>query len=134
MVNQAFARTVWPGENALTKCLILHKREDTCRRIIGVVANAHYLGVIERPSMQFYVPLAQEGDDGRTGLAGALEIRAATGRAGAVAAQAKRLLASMGDKRGFRNWSRTFVEQLQPEFRTWRLGAALFSAAGLLAL
>ena len=31
-------------------------------------------------------------------------------------------------------WAQTLSEQIDGDFRTWRLGAALFSAAGLLAL
>ena len=31
-------------------------------------------------------------------------------------------------------WAQTFSEQLDPAFRNWRLGAALFAAAGFLAL
>jgi putative ABC transport system permease protein len=33
-----------------------------------------------------------------------------------------------------RPWAQTFTEQLSGNFRSWRLGAALFTAAGLLAL
>jgi predicted permease len=133
VVNSMMARTLWPGESALRKCLILHKRENPCRRVVGVVSNAHYAGVIEKPSMQFYVPLAQDGGDGKVGMAGALEIRAAPGRGAAVGTQVRQLLAGMGGT-GTIPWIRTFAEQLLPQLRTWRLGAALFSAAGLLAL
>ncbi|HVT37637.1 MAG TPA: ADOP family duplicated permease [Gemmatimonadaceae bacterium] len=133
LVNSIMARTLWPGESAIGKCLILHKREDPCRRIIGVVSNSHYGRLIERPSMQFYVPLAQEGDDGKLGTVGALEIRAAIGRVTDVGTQVRRLLVGLGGT-GSTPWIRTLAEQLSPELRTWRLGAALFSAAGLLAL
>jgi predicted permease len=133
VVNSTMAKTVWPGESAVGKCLILRKRENPCRRIVGVVSNAHYNGIIERPSMQFYLPLAQEGDGGNTGMAGALEIRATAGRIAAVTAQARQLLASLGWA-GSRPSTRALSEQFVPELRKWRLGAALFSAAGLLAL
>jgi putative ABC transport system permease protein len=133
LVNAAMAKNIWPGESAVGKCLILHKRENPCRRIVGVVSNAHFGRIIERPSMQFYVPLAQEGDEGRTGRAGALEVRAAPGRAAAVTPQVRRILASMGWA-GSTPWTRTLAEQLAPELRPWRLGAALFTAAGFLAL
>jgi predicted permease len=133
LVNSTMARTLWPGESALGKCLILHKRDDPCRRIIGVVSNAHFGRVIEKPTMQFYVPLAQEGDDGKPAIVDALEIRAAQGRVTAVVTQVRALLAGMGGT-GTTPWIRTLSEQLAPELRTWRLGAALFSAAGFLAL
>jgi predicted permease len=60
VVNSTFAKTVWPGESAVGKCFRLRKPTDPCRRVIGVVSNAHFGGVIEQPSMLFYVPLLQE--------------------------------------------------------------------------
>ncbi|MFI5245318.1 MAG: ABC transporter permease, partial [Gemmatimonadales bacterium] len=91
VVNANFATTVWPGESALGKCFILRKPDEPCRRVIGVVSNSHTLGVVERPSMQFFVPLAQEGDEGKAGVAGTMEIRAKEGRAEVVAAQVEEL-------------------------------------------
>jgi predicted permease len=133
VVNESFARVVWPGESAVGKCFRLSKVTATCRRVIAVVSNSHYSGVIERPSMQFFVPLAQEGDEGRVGVPGTLEIRAVDGRAPAVAAQVKQILVQMSGS-GMKPWAQTFSEQLEPNYRSWRLGAALFAAAGLLAL
>jgi ABC-type antimicrobial peptide transport system permease subunit len=101
--------------------------------VVGVVSNSHFSGVIERPSMQFYVPMAQEGDDGTAGSPGAMEIRTSEGRAAAVATEVKQLLLQISGS-GVKPWAQTFSEQLDGNFRSWRLGAALFTAAGLLAL
>jgi predicted permease len=133
VVNSSFAKAIWPGESALGKCIRVRLPTEPCRRVVGVVSNSHFNSVIERPSMQWYVPLAQEGDDGRTGYPGAMEIRVAPGRAADVAAQAKQLLTQISGS-GMRPWAQTFTEQLSGNFRSWRLGAALFTAAGLLAL
>ncbi|HEX7546394.1 MAG TPA: ADOP family duplicated permease [Gemmatimonadaceae bacterium] len=133
IVNSNFARTVWPGESALGKCFTLRKPDESCRRVIAVVSNTHTLGVVEQPSMQFYVPLAQEGDEGKVGIAGTMEIRAAEGRAENVAAQVEQLLHKLA-RSGMQPWVQTLADQLSPEMRPWRLGAALFSAAGILAL
>jgi hypothetical protein len=133
VVNSNFAKTVWPGESAIGKCFILRKLDEPCRRVVGVVSNTHSRDVAERPSMQFYVPLAQDGDDGKAGVAGTMEIRAREGRAAGVAAQAEQLLRKLAQS-GMQPWVETLADQLSPEMRPWRLGAALFSAAGLLAL
>ena len=101
--------------------------------MVGVVSNTHSLGVVEQPTMQFYVPLAQEGDEGKAGVAGTMEIRAQEGRAEVVAAQVDQLMRRMS-RSGMQPWVETLADQLSPEMRPWRLGAALFSAAGLLAL
>ncbi|HXD24175.1 MAG TPA: FtsX-like permease family protein, partial [Gemmatimonadaceae bacterium] len=133
VVNSNFAKAVWPGEQAVGKCVRLSKATEPCRRVVGVVSNSHFGGVIEKPSMQFFVPILQEGDDGKNAVAGTLEIRTAEGSAGVVAAQVKQLLTQMSG-RGMIPWAQTFSEQLEPNFRNWRLGAALFGVAGLLAL
>jgi putative ABC transport system permease protein len=133
VVSSNFAKAVWPGESAVGKCFRLNKATEPCRRVVGVVSNSHFIGVIEKPSMRFYVPLAQDGDDGRGEVPGAMEIRTAQGRAAAVAAQVNQLLLQMSGS-GMRPWAQTFSEQLEGNFRSWKLGAALFTAAGLLAL
>ena len=133
VVNSNFAKTVWPGESALGKCFILRKPDEACRRVVGVVSNTHALGVVERPPMQFYVPLAQEGDENKAGVAGTMEIRAKEGRAEVVAAQVEQLMRKMA-RSGMTPWVETLADQLSPEIGPWRLGAALFSAAGFLAL
>ncbi|HEY5440747.1 MAG TPA: FtsX-like permease family protein [Gemmatimonadaceae bacterium] len=83
--------------------------------------------------MQFFVPLAQEGDEGKTGIASAMEIRAGDGRTAGVVGQVEQLLRGMAQS-GMQPWVQTLVEQNSPERRPWRLGAGLFAAAGLLAL
>lgn len=133
VVNSNFARTVWPGESALGKCFILRHAGESCRRVVGVVSNAHALGVVEQPTMQFYVPLAQEGDHGKAGVPRTMEIRVKEGRVEVVTAQVDRLLHRMS-RSGMQPWVETLADQLSPEMRPWRLGAALFSAAGFLAL
>lgn len=133
VVNKAMADLFWPGARALNKCLIVGEQNAPCRRVVGVVSNAHYRGVIEGQSIQFYIPVRQEGDDGRIGRAGALEVRAQTGRTRVVVEAVRRELAHAAPP-GTTAWARSLSEQLAPEFRTWRLGAQLFSLAGLLAL
>ncbi|MFI5233491.1 MAG: ABC transporter permease, partial [Gemmatimonadales bacterium] len=133
VVNSAFAKAVWPGESAVGKCFRISEPTAPCRRVVGVVSNSHALGVIERPSVQFYVPLAQAGAAGKGYVPGAIEIRTADGRAEAVAAEVNKLLLRMAGS-GMTPSVHTFSERLDPSFRNWRLGAALFTAAGLLAL
>jgi ABC-type antimicrobial peptide transport system permease subunit len=62
-----------------------------------------------------------------------MEIQTVEGHAATVAAEVKQLLLQMSGS-GVKPWTQTFSEQLEGNFRSWRLGAALFTAAGLLAL
>jgi len=129
-LNENMARNLWPGEEALGKCIILSTPESACRRVVAIVAPAHFSSVIEAPSMLYYVPMGQG-----VGIGGpsALVVRAKAGQTRAVRiAMQRELLGIFGD------WSRprvrTMDEIVTPEMRPWRVGATLFSAAGLLAL
>jgi predicted permease len=133
VVNANFARTVWPGIAAVGQCVVLGKTGEPCRRVVGVVTNAHSTGVIEPPRMLYYVPLAQGGFSGKPSLAGSMQIHTTTGHAPSVAGTVAQLLRQMTPG-GVRQSVRLMSEQVAPQMRPWRLGAALFTAAGLLAL
>lgn len=129
-MNEDMAKNLWPGEDPLTKCVILTERTAPCRRVVAIVASAHFGSVIEEPQMMYYVPLAQAAD-GRP--AGALVVRAAPGKSSQVAAQIRPALQQV-----FGSWAKprvvTMEELIAPQMRPWRTGASLFTAAGVLAL
>ncbi|MEP6832093.1 MAG: ADOP family duplicated permease [Gemmatimonas sp.] len=132
-VNETMANNLWPGEDPLAKCIILGRRETPCRRVVGVVSPAHFGSLIEGPSQLYYLPLAQAGNNGSQGNATAIVVRAAPGKSGAVSLKMNNELSSF-----FGLWARprtrTMGEMLAPQLRPWRTGAALFAAAGILAL
>jgi predicted permease len=134
VVNASFAKLEWPGQAPLGKCFRYESPTAVCRRVVGIVSDSHFSNVIEQPSMQYYFPMAQSGGgkDPRD-IPGVIEIQTSPGRAPAVAAQVKQLLVQLSTG-GMKPWAQTLSEQLNGDFRSWRLGAALFTAAGLLAL
>lgn len=139
-MNEMMAKYLWPGEDPLTKCVILHKRTEPCRRVVAIVSPAHYDAVIEKPSMMYYLPLAQQGLSGQNGeeamgpfMPHTVVLRTAPDRATDVSVEArKQVRALLGD------WSRirvsTMDEVVSGDLQRWRVGAMLFSTAGLLAL
>jgi predicted permease len=129
IVSQAMARTFWPGQNALGKCLILGKRGDPCSIVIGVVADVHQLRVVEEASMQYYVPIASTG----SGSASTLIVRASAHDMPNVARIATQELKRAFPRMTFAQ-TRSMASLLEPQFRPWRLGAILFTAFGILAL
>jgi predicted permease len=134
VVNSSFAKIAWPGQPALGKCFRYDSATAVCRRVVGVVSDSHFNSVIEKPSMQYYLPMAQSGGDKtQRDIPSAMEIHTVAGRAPAIAAQAKQLLIQMSTG-GMKPWAQTLSEQIDGNFRSWRLGAALFTVAGLLAL
>lgn len=132
-MNELMAKNLWPGEDPLTKCVVMNTRTEPCRRVVAIVSPAHFNTVIEPPSMLYYVPLAQSGKGGTAGGAGAIVVRTAEGNTTAIGARvAAEVAASLGP------WARvttkTMGEVVAPQLRPWRVGAQLFTAAGLLAL
>ena len=60
IVNEAMARALWPGTDALGQCMRIHRATADCARVVGVAADVHRSGLREEPSMQYYVPIGQE--------------------------------------------------------------------------
>jgi predicted permease len=130
LVNITMARTFWPGERAVGQCVVIGKREDPCRTVIGIVSDAHYLRILEDAAMQLYVPLAQADS---VVVPGAVLIRAQPERLRGVTASARDVIGTTTGKWGTPR-ALTMADVLAAELHPWRVGAELFSAAALLAL
>ncbi|MFI5279775.1 MAG: ABC transporter permease [Gemmatimonadales bacterium] len=131
-INETMAKVLWPGSDALGKCLYIGGRgEDInrvpCNRVVGVVADAHTNGVTEDPPMQYFVPWGQR--DGVT-LAG-LYVRG-RGDPAVLTGDLRRAVLAEGDLPHAN--IQTLVDALAPQLRSWKLGATAFTAFGALAL
>jgi len=129
IMSERLAKAAWFGESAIGKCVTVAQQDAPCRMVIGVVAEARVRRIIEEPAMELYLPSRQE----MTFPGSAMVIRAVPRRVRAVAAEARRLFVQTYGGDGSR-LVQTMAEVVAPEIRPWRLGAALFSAAGLCAL
>ena len=58
VVNETFARTLWPGQNAVGQMIT----QDGGRRVIGVVGDVHHGGPELSGGSEMYIPLRQTGD------------------------------------------------------------------------
>lgn len=132
LVSETTARTFWPRQPAVGKCIIFIKRTEPCRRVIGVVQDVRAMKVLEPPSLRYYVPLDQTPRRDLFGSSTIL-IRAQPGSRSAVRAIARQLVAGpLGA--GF-NWMvRDYTDLLDPQLRPWRTSAAIFVALGMLAV
>jgi putative ABC transport system permease protein len=135
VVNTSMAKTFWPGERAVGKCIIVGKRESACRTVVGVVADAHYLGIFEQPAMQLYLPFAQADSASLTGIPypGSILIRFRAGSPASSAAGVKDVFISMTKALGTPT-IKTMAEALAPIQHPWQLAADLFAGAALLGL
>lgn len=132
VVSETMARLVWPDGDVLGKCLEIAK--TPCTEVVGVVEDAGMMSLFESEVMQYYIPLSQSpsGDPPE-----ALLVR--VGRAGegpdpdtVVAAIRRELLTLDPDLRYAEILPLT--ERIDPQARSWRLGATLFTLFGVLAL
>ncbi|HET7321457.1 MAG TPA: ADOP family duplicated permease, partial [Longimicrobiaceae bacterium] len=133
LVNETMARMVWPSESALGKCLIVGDNPNDadvppCATVIGVVENAHRFSLEEGEAMQYYLLADQDTDSNPNGLL--VRIR---GELGTMTPAIQRELLSLDPQLRFIN-AQPLQKLLDPQFGTWRLGAVVFTAFGLLAL
>lgn len=129
IINETLARLGFAGTSPLDKCLVLGEPSDPCSTIVGVVADSHRQRVREEPAFQVYVPLGQVTD-----FYGprALLIRAKE-RPEAAMAPIRREAQSVHPDMPAVD-VRLLRERVDPQYRPWKLGVAVFGAFGWVAL
>ncbi len=128
VINETFARLVWPGENPVGKCVRLGSSPD-CREIVGVVPEAKRYAVIEEPTMHLFLPLAQ--NDFSAPIS-ALLVRP-EGRPDDMVAAVQREMQSVKSNLPFARVV-PLADLVAPSIRPWRLGTTMFGLFALLAL
>jgi len=149
LVNETFARSVWPGQSAIGKCVRagfdfalgpspLAPATLPCREVVGVVRDSRARSV--RPTgnegklMQYYVPFGQQPEPfmhGASQVNGIL-LRSASDPQRAIAA-VQRFIQGTTPVPVYAR-VKPYEDLLDPQLRPWRLGATLFTALGMLAL
>ena len=68
LINETTARLQWPGEDPIGKQIQLGGRSDSDPwiTIVGIVSDVHHYGLDAAPTMQAYVPFAQDGNSDMT--------------------------------------------------------------------
>jgi putative ABC transport system permease protein len=129
IINASFAAALWPGEDALGRCLYIGSADAPCSEIIGIVHDARRGSLVEEETYQYYMPL-QQRPLSRTPEA--LLVRIPANMPQVLGAVQRELLALDSRVRFVR--SMPMEELVARELRQWRLGAAMFSLFGVLAL
>ncbi len=132
IVSRAMARTFWHRDHVVGECLYWSPSKDsltTCSRVVGVVADAHAWGLKELPALNYYVPFGQERGIGGT----ALLVRPVPGREAEATRAVRALLLSIDPSISFVGIG-SMQDAIDPQVRPWRLGAAVFTLMGVLAL
>ncbi|MEP6765874.1 MAG: ABC transporter permease, partial [Gemmatimonadaceae bacterium] len=129
-VNETMARTMWHGRDPIGQCVALYN--GPCRTVAGVVRDVHFSRVVAEPAMQMYMPLAQAGRKGEPAIGSVLIIRSAPSHLQSAVAEMKRALSAALPTAQIT--VQTLQQEIEPQYRPWKLGAMLFTTLGALGL
>ncbi len=128
VVGEDMARAIWPGEEAIGKCIAL--REDKiCREVVGV-AEAVQLNTLDASgSFVYYLPILQF----RGAMSGSLYVRSGgSGGAGVTLESLRAILQRVMPGEAFVRIVQ-LRELVAPAIQPWRFGATMFVVFGVLA-
>ena len=131
VLSESMARAIWPEESAVGQCLLFDDLEDgTCTQVVGVVENHRRQSLVEDDHFLYYV---NQGHPAFQGPPQALMVRVRSDDA-AIALNRIR-----GEARSASSQIRFVAADplnsyVEPQLRSWRLGASMFTVFGLLAL
>lgn len=127
IVSATMARVLWPEADALQQCLLVGG-STTCTRVVGVVQDARRGRLREDPIMHYYLPLGQQAK--LTGPELLVRPRGRTESAvPALRAELQRLEPSL-----LFVDAQSLQQRIEPQTRTWRVGAITFALFAALAL
>ncbi len=136
LVNRTMARMLWPGANALGQCLLVSHGgpgaeadvvDASCTTVVGVVENSMRQEIGEAETMQYYLPSRAFPKQVPVGL-----LVRTRGDDAVLGDRVTRELLSIDPSVRYIR-ARPFTELLDPQTRSWRLGAAMFTLFGILA-
>jgi predicted permease len=132
IVNASMADMLWPGSDAIGKCIQVAPREPAkapCRRVIGIATDLHeqLTNLDRRETASIYVPLSQGG---RIALSRAVIVR---GNASETIAHNVRAAALGGGSALPIGDVFSLESKLALQLRPWKLGATMFGVFGALA-
>jgi predicted permease len=129
IVSETMARMLWPGEDALSKCLLIGDDDVPCARVVGIAEDANRFGLRDEPVFQYYIPLGQEKRIYGTQIL----VRPRRTDAAAFLPELRHRLHALEPGATFFKIS-VLQQRLDPQIRPWRLGATMFLVFGGLAL
>jgi putative ABC transport system permease protein len=147
IVSETMARTIWPHEDAIGKCIRIGHAEGEepsmqaspslpCRDIVGIANDARGRSIRPEaiPIMQYYVPYEQLPRPPFPGIPTISGILVRTsGEPQKLARAVQQAIQSVGSHPPYVD-VRPYQDLIDPQIRPWRLGATLFSVFGGLAL
>ena len=131
IINEAIAEWIWPGQNAVGRCVRIGADSEPCSDVIGVAANTHRSNIVEDAApLQVYIPLRGANASPRARM---VIVRPRALETEALTEPLRRVMQTAVAGVPYAN-VRPMHDALDGELRPWQLGATMFAAFGLIAL
>jgi predicted permease len=128
VVNEAFAKMVWPNQNPVGKRMRVGRPESPLREVVAVVKDGKYRSLRDEPAPMLYLPVLQTSSTDMM----TIHVRSASDPEAMTAAVRNEIAAIDPNLPLFE--VRTLEEQLQTSLSQTRQAAVLAGGFGLLAL
>ncbi|HEY9515254.1 MAG TPA: ABC transporter permease, partial [Gemmatimonadaceae bacterium] len=127
VVSSSMAKTLWPREDALGKCVRVNADTVPCTYVVGVAEDIKSNSLSDDPGLYYYLSSAQFHPQ-QTGL-----LVRTVGEASLQADAVRRRLQRLMPGASYVTVT-PFTEVIGPQMRSWKLGATMFVVFGSLAL
>lgn len=127
VISEGMAKAIWPGQEALGKCIRVDEQASPCREVVGIVEDVYTGDLRETPAFLYYMPITQFRPH-----RGGLFVRTR----GDAADQAEAVRSGLQILMPGASYVTVTAlsEILEPEMRSFALGATMFTIFGVLAL
>ena len=127
VVSEGMGRALWPGQDPLGKCIRINADTAPCTTVVGVAEDARTRSLSRPHVYTYYVPIAQFPDP--TGMLLVRVVGRAEDHAESVRRGLQRLMPGAAYVTAV-----PFRGMVDPNMRSWQLGATMFVSFGGLAL
>jgi hypothetical protein len=131
VVTENMAEGLWGPSSALGQCVMLEDRDSPCWEVVGVAETSTLNSIMEEEPWQYYIPFSDPTLELGMGP-GALFVKA-RGDPDALMAPIRRELRDVDPGIRFAH-VHALQDLVDPNLRSWVLGATMFTLFGLLAL
>ena len=128
VVGEGMARVLWPGKDALGECIRIGERDAPCSDVIGVAEDARLRLLNDSREFAYYIPAWQYDNP----MDPQMMVRVSGEAQGMTETLRRRLQMEMPGAAYVTVLPLT--DLVDPNLRSWRFGAMLFSVLGGLAL
>jgi predicted permease len=128
VVSESMARVLWPNADAIGQCMHVADEKKPCTTVVGVAEDVAHQSLVDEKHYRYYVPIEQF----RPGAGYAVLLRMRGDPAEATNRVRRTLQAVMPGQTYVT--VRPLSELVDGQRRSWRVGATMFVAFGVLAL